>query len=100
CPTHQGQCSNRQPFLHHDLILLKSMEMWGAASPKRLTFFVNRVFIEMNFSPWRSNHNSSASYPWNYKKNWSYQNSLWDSEWGRYNQRKKLCQSKKLISMK
>ena len=22
--------------------------MWGAASPERLTFFVNRVFIEMN----------------------------------------------------
>ena len=75
--------------------------MWGAASPERLTFFVNRVFIEMNFSPWRPNHTSSASYPWNYKiRNLILPNSLRDSEWGRYNQRKKLCQLKKLISMK
>ncbi|MFZ9114662.1 MAG: hypothetical protein ACO24D_16245, partial [bacterium] len=50
CPTNQGKRSNRQPFLHHDLILLKSMETWGAASPKRLTVYVNRAFIEMNFS--------------------------------------------------
>ena len=46
--------------------------MWGAASPERLTFFVNRVFIEMNFSPWRPNHTSSASYPWNYKKRFDF----------------------------
>jgi hypothetical protein len=30
------------------------METWGAASPERLTFYVNRAFIEMNFSLGRS----------------------------------------------
>ncbi|HBM52473.1 MAG TPA: hypothetical protein DDZ97_05190 [Deltaproteobacteria bacterium] len=71
------------------------METWGAASPERLTFYVNRAFIEMNFSLGRPfTLFQPAIRGVTKQKIWFYQNSLRDSEWARYNQRNILCQSK------